>query len=172
MRMTAKTLRNTTSQLNVSCAENVSNNSPCGSGQRPAGREQPNGMYTNRVAHVQEEHRRLFVYRPPAPRARSSKPSNSSLNKRRIVPGRNGQAIAINMMDTWTHSFVSNTNDAQMLSCGDKAKLSMAGLGEKKIVFHKEGKWAHANEKLLQTFPKLKDGGGTKYFELMLTKSI
>ena len=46
------------------------------------------------------------------------------------------------------------------------AKLSMAGLGEKKIVFDKEGKWAHINEKLLQTFPKLKDGGG---YEILRT---
>ena len=114
-------LRNTTSQLNVSCAGNVSNNSPCGCGQRPADCKQPNGIDTNRVACVQEEHRRLFGYRPPAPRARSLKPSNSSSNKRRIVPGRNGQPIAINVKDTWTHSFMclGNTNDAQMPSCGD-----------------------------------------------------
>ncbi len=87
---------------------------------------------------VQGEHRRLFGYRPPTPR----RSTTSGNKKKRIVCGKNGQPIAINIKDTWTHSFVclSNTSDDQTPSCKEKVELSMAGLGEKKIVFEKGGK--------------------------------
>ena len=45
--------------------------------------------------------------------------------------------------------------------------VAMSGLGEKKIVFRKNGKGCHIHEKLLENFPKPKDGGG---YELLGTK--
>ena len=111
----------------------------------------PRTTETNRNLSVQEEHRCLFGYRPPAPR--SSVQSQPASKK-------NGQPILVK--DTWTHSFVrlSQTCDDRTPSCNEKAKLSMAGLGEKRIMFDKNGKWPHINQKLLEAFPKLKDGGG------------
>ena len=125
----------------------------------------PRTTETNRNLSVQEEHRRLFGYRPPAPR--SSVQSQPASKKKRAVSGKNGQPILVK--DTWTHSFVclSQTCDDRTPSCKEKAKLSMAGLGEKRIMFDKNGKWPHINQKLLEAFPKLKDGGG---YELLRTE--
>ena len=116
---------------------------------------------------VQEEHRRPFGYRPPTPRSSCVQSQGSS--KKRVVTGKNGRPIAITVKDTWTHSFVclSNTCDDITPCCKQKVDLSMAGLGEKKITFDKNGKWPHINEKLLEAFPKLKDGGG---YELLRTE--
>ena len=52
-------------------------------------------------------------------------------------------------------------------TCKEKLALAMADLGEKKIAFNKNGKGCHIHEKLLETFPKLKDGGG---YELLRTE--
>ena len=47
-----------------------------------------------------------------------------------------------------------------------KITLSFAGLGEKKVVFQKDGKASHAFEKLVEEFPPLAEGGG---FEILRT---
>ena len=44
--------------------------------------------------------------------------------------------------------------------------LSFAGLGEKKVVFQKDGKASHVFEKLVEEFPPLAEGGG---FEILRT---
>ena len=129
-----------------------------------------NASFTPRSAQprvsIQEEHQRLVGYRPPTPRS-SIKPQSGN-KKKRIVSGRNGQPIAITIKDTWTHGFVclSKTCDNQTPSCKEKVELTMAGLGEKKVLFDKNGKWSHINKTLLEAFPKLKDGGG---YEILRT---
>ena len=47
-----------------------------------------------------------------------------------------------------------------------KINLSFAGLGEKKVVFQKDGKTSHVYEKLVSEFPSLAQGGG---FEILRT---
>ena len=108
---------------------------------------------------VQEEHRRLFGYKPPTPRDKSGQTRS---DKKRIISLRSGKPVAIVIKDTWTHNFVclSKCVDENTPTCKEKLALAMAGLGEKKIVFRKNGKGCHIHEKLLKTFPKLKDGGG------------
>ena len=47
-----------------------------------------------------------------------------------------------------------------------KINLSFAGLGEKKVVFDKDGKASHVYEKLVAEYPLLAEGGG---FEVLRT---
>ena len=52
-------------------------------------------------------------------------------------------------------------------SNGYKTQLSNASLGEKKMTFEKKSSCNYFHEKLLESYPKLKEGGG---YELMRTK--
>ena len=47
-----------------------------------------------------------------------------------------------------------------------KINLNFAGLGEKKVVFQKDGKASHVYEKLVSEFPPSAEGGG---FEILRT---
>ena len=57
--------------------------------------------------------------------------------------------------------------DNEVPSNGYKTQLSNASLGEKKITFEKKTLCNYFHEKLLESYPKLKEGGG---YELMRTK--
>ena len=57
--------------------------------------------------------------------------------------------------------------DNEVPSNGYKTQLSNASLGEKKITFEKKSLCSYFHEKLLESYPKLKEGGG---YELMRTK--
>ena len=57
--------------------------------------------------------------------------------------------------------------DNEVPSNGYKTQLSNASLGEKKITFEKKSSCNYFHEKLLESYPKLKEGGG---YELMRTK--
>lgn len=72
------------------------------------------------------------------------------------------------MKNTWTKLFVclSCTSDNEVPTASAKINLSFAGLGEKKVVFQKDGKASHVYEKLLSEFPPLAEGGG---FEILRT---
>ena len=69
---------------------------------------------------------------------------------------------------TWTHKFVCLADSAQddVPGAADKHKLKCADLGEKKIVFRLDGKYADIKDALLHAYPALEKGGG---FELMRT---
>ena len=69
---------------------------------------------------------------------------------------------------TWTHKFVCLPDSAQddVPGAADKHKLKCADLGEKKIVFLLDGKYADIKDALLHAYPALEKGGG---FELMRT---
>ena len=79
-----------------------------------------------------------------------------------MITGRNGKPVGIPVKDTWMHNFVclNNTCDETTPGCKQRVELSMAGLGEKKVTFNKNGNWPFIDRKLKETFPKLKDGGG------------
>ena len=69
---------------------------------------------------------------------------------------------------TWTHKFVclSDSSQEDIPVVSEKHKLKCAGLGERKIVFRLDGKYADIKETLLPAYPTLEKGGG---FELMRT---
>ena len=58
-------------------------------------------------------------------------------------------------------------SDNEVPSTDYKSQLSSASLGEKKITFEKKSSCGYFHEKLLESYPKLKEGGG---YELMRTK--
>ena len=64
---------------------------------------------------------------------------------------------------TWTHTFVclSDPDDAEPPDASERAKLLLAGLGEKKINVVAHG---DIRNDLLEEYPKLRAGGG---FELL-----
>ena len=49
-----------------------------------------------------------------------------------------------------------------MPDASEKIRLSMAGLGEAKIVFNKDGKALHVHEKILENGPALGEAGGMR----------
>ena len=61
---------------------------------------------------------------------------------------------------------MSNVNQCFPPSAAERIKLSLAGLGEQKITFQKNGNSAHVHEKVLETFPSLVNGGR---YEIMRT---
>ena len=75
----------------------------------------------------------------------------------------------IKLPNTWTHTFVSlgRMSDNEVPSTAYKSQLSGASLGEKKITFEKKSSCGYFHEKLLESYPKLKEGGG---YKLMRTK--
>ena len=90
---------------------------------------------------VQEEHRSLFGYTPPNPRSSCTQSQRGSSSKERVITGRNGKPVGIPVKDTWMHNFVclNNTCDETTPGCKQRVELSMAGLGEKKVTFKKNG---------------------------------
>ena len=61
---------------------------------------------------------------------------------------------------------LSQTSDKEVPTTSAKINLSFAGLGEKKVVFDKDGKASHVYEKLVAEYPLLAEGGG---FEVLRT---
>ena len=119
-----------------------------------------------------EEHRRLFGYQTPSS-SRSGKRSGTlqrgqGPSKKMIVTTRSGDCRVFPVKNTWTKLFVclSCTSDSEVPTASAKINLSFAGLGEKKVVFQKDGKASHVYEKLVSEFPPLAEGGG---FEILRT---
>ena len=69
---------------------------------------------------------------------------------------------------TWTHTFIccSATDQEQVPDANDRAKLQLAGLGEKRITFPQDANGRYFADTLVSVYPKLQGGGG---FELMRT---
>lgn len=114
---------------------------------------------------VHEEFRRLFapynsnaanshraqIHQPPAKRSRG----NSWGTTRYFKPH-----------DTWTHDFfcLSNRQQRCVPTRVEKSRLQKAGLGRKRISFHKNADASKVKTSLENTFPKLALSGG---FELL-----
>ena len=127
------------------------------SGPGPSG---SNRATTSQV--INEEFRRLFapynaanngrlVQQPPTKRSRA----NAWGKTRFFKPN-----------DTWTHDFfcLATTQQRGVPTRTEKVKLQNAGLGRKRITFHKNDDAYQVKAKLEQTYPKLATGGG---FELL-----
>ena len=118
-----------------------------------------------------DEHRRLFGYQTPSS-SRCGRPSGTQSGqgprKRVMLTTRSGKCNVFPIKNTWTKLFVclSRTNDQEVPTTSGKISLSFAGLGEKKVVFQKDGKASHVFEKLVEEFPPLAEGGG---FEILRT---
>ena len=84
--------------------------------------------------------------------------------KKRKSGGKSGSAKK--RIPTWTHVYVclSNCFDNSVPDSDERARLQMAGLGEKKITLYLCSEAYEINQELLFQFPKLSDGGG---FELL-----
>ena len=101
-----------------------------------------------------EEHRRIFGYPPPVGALRLP------LQGSRATKGR-GRPYFV-PKNTFTRAFVclANTDQVSAPKASERISLTMAGLGEVKIVFNKEGNAQHVHGKILETFPALSDAGG------------
>ena len=92
-----------------------------------------------------EEHRRLFGYQTPSSSRcgrRSGSQRGQGPSKKIVVTTTSGECKVFPVKNTWTKLFVclSRTNDQEVPSTSGKISLSFAGLGEKKVVFQKDGK--------------------------------
>ena len=85
------------------------------------------------------------------------------------IPRKRKLPTGIKLPNTWTHTFVclGRMSDNEVPSTGYKSQLSSGSLGEKKITFEKKSLCGYFHEKLLESYPRLKEGGG---YELMRTK--
>ena len=113
-----------------------------------------------------EEHRRIFGYRPsvgPFQKARST----NSRGKR------GGGSPYFIPRNTWTRSFLclGKKDSISPPSASEKIALSAAGLGEKRIVFHKCGNATHVHEKITEAFPALAGAGGYEILRIADDKS-
>ena len=103
-----------------------------------------------------QEHNRIFGYRPPGS---SRQGRNFPRNSRQS--GRNGKAhgrAAANA--SWSRSFICLANAGQGCppSTSERIELTLNGLGEKKIIFPKDGDAGDVHEKILECFPALRAG--------------
>lgn len=108
-----------------------------------------------------QEHMNLFGFKPSS----SVQKSITKSNKRKRAAYGN-KAPYYQVRNTWTHMFVclSSTEADRIPDAAEKIELAVAGLGEKKIEFDKNGDSNHVHERLIKNFAKLKDGGG---YEIM-----
>ena len=96
----------------------------------------------NRQTNVLQEHRALFGFVPPSGgQARSSTNSQAKYPKKHVI----------------------STPSVQ-----DKIQLGLAELGERKVVFERDGDLRHVHEKLYDEFSQLSDCGG---YEILCTNA-
>ena len=111
------------------------------------------------IASARGELNRLFNFGPSTLRSNST-PSN---------PRKRKHQTTLKLPNTWTHIFVclGNVTDNEAPNQRYKKMLQDAGLGEKKIIFKKNGSCSYFHETLLENYPRLRDGGG---YELLRTQ--
>lgn len=129
------------------------------------------GVQTPTSSSALEEHRRLFGYRPPAATSRSRQSHVSRAASANYTSVRNittPYSKKILKKNTFTKAFVclSKVNQRSPPNAAERIRLSLAGLGEQKVTFLKNGNSSHVHEKLLETFPSLLAGGG---YEILRT---
>lgn len=105
---------------------------------------------------VDQSNENKFIKRFEPPKIGNS---NNKKRKRGTSNENKGQG---NRRYIWSHRFVclSDSEDCQTPNLDYKIVLKNAGLGEAEIAFQKDGNAEHFHQKLLETFPKLKDCGG------------
>jgi len=109
---------------------------------------------------ARQEHNRIFGYRPPGS---SRQGRNFPRNPRQSgITGRNGKAHgrAAAANASWSRSFICLANAGQGCppSTSERIELTLNGLGEKKIIFPKDGNAGDVHEKILECFPALRGG--------------
>lgn len=117
-----------------------------------------------------QEHRRIFGYRPPAS---SSRPPKRPAQRSSSTRGRGSKSPTPYSRqyipkNTLTKAFVclAKVNQSYPPNAAERISLSLAGLGEQKVIFEKDGDSKHVHDKLLETFPSLINGGG---YEILRT---
>ena len=110
-----------------------------------------------------EEHRKLFGFKPST--CTSSVYRGSSQAKRRKPS--NGK-VFIPIRNTWTHKFflLADKRCFKVPPSKDKIEHGLAGLGDRDIVFQKDGNADHVNKQIFEAYPVLENCGG---FEIMRT---
>lgn len=101
-----------------------------------------------------EEHRRIFGYRPPVGAVRRPNQANGATKAR-------GRPYFF-PKNTFTRKYVclAKTDQVAAPTASERIRLTMASLGEAKIVFNKDGNAQHVHGKILETFPALCGAGG------------
>ena len=104
----------------------------------------------------------LFGFKPS-----SGQKSFAHSGKRKragYTPGGNKEPYYVG--NTWTHVFVclSSTTPDKISDAHEKIESALAGLGETKVEFDKNGDRSGVHEKLMKVFAKLGHGGG---YEIM-----
>ena len=115
-----------------------------------------------------EEHRRLFGFRPAASVSGGPKrplPSGSAA-RRRVHPYT--RPYLGPKKSTWTRSFIclARVQQETLPTTNERITLTMAGLGEQKITFNKEGRASHVHAKIVEAFPALNEVGGYEILRL------
>ncbi|KAJ7394930.1 hypothetical protein OS493_000767 [Desmophyllum pertusum] len=102
-----------------------------------------------------EEHGRIFGYRPPVGAVRRPLQASRATKAR-------GRPYLFVPKNTFTRAFVclANTDQVSAPTASERIRLTMAGLGEAKVVFNKDGNAQHVHGKILETFPALSGAGG------------
>ncbi len=115
-----------------------------------------------------DEHRKLFGFKPST--------SLSSFNcgrpnaKRQRTEKRSSGKIFVPVRNTWTHKFFlfSSNTSRQVPTSREKVQHRLAGLGDRDVVFDKDGNSEHIEKKPQESYPVLNGCGG---FEIMRTIS-
>ena len=115
-----------------------------------------------------EEHHRLFGFRPAASVSGGPKrplPSGSAA-RRRVHPYT--RPYLGPKKSTWTRSFIclARVQQETLPTTNERITLTMAGLGEQKITFNKEGRASHVHAKIVEVFPALNEVGGYEILRL------
>ena len=108
-----------------------------------------------------EKHRKLFGFKPPS--HSKSKFTSSVSSPSRVKRFKNGSGkVFIPIRNTWTHKFFlcASSMCSQVPTTREKIEHGLAGLGERDIVFQKDGNAEHVQKKLIESYPVLKECGG------------
>ena len=105
-----------------------------------------------------QEHITFFGFKPSS----GQKSFAHSGKRKRAGYIAGGNKAPYYVRNTWTHVFVclSSTTADRIPDAHEKIDLALAGLGEKKVEFDKNGDSSHVHEKLMKEFAKLGHGGG------------
>ena len=121
-----------------------------------------------------EEHQKLFGFKPASTSSTGSAKSGSAFHSRPSTSfgvkrqKTSSGKIFVPVRNTWTHKFflLANSSSRQVPTTREKIDHGLAGLGDRDVVFEKDGNCEHVEKKLLESYPALKGCGG---FEIMRT---
>ncbi len=151
-----QTVTNSTSPVPVASTSSTASGTTTG----PLGLTSTASTSTTGIASgssVLDEHRRIFGFRPSVGGSQRQRNAARAVS----VPARPRQTT-FSPKNTWTKVFVclAKKSRTTVPSAAEKIALSCSGLGEQKIIFHKDGNSAHVHSKIMETFPALDNSGG------------